>query len=200
MLFEAGWRQKLVSGPLYDAVPIWHNSFVLTHCAWLASEVWFFPRSRGLPKSAGLPPFCILLIPASLIGSVTLSYLYPAEAIAGSINVLLWTALGLIWSGIAVRAWSLQRTKIAQLSHDPAKAGRLLVTGPFLFLENPALSGGYLTVLGVSLGFGNRLSFVLVAVVCAAAFVCMIRSDQSKPAKVRSGSDKVRWRFIPLIW
>ena len=132
--------------PLFAEHAAWRSVFWVSYGAWIAMEMWILGRdrraARGEAKDRGSRFALMVFIPAGLLGAFYTAFRSPATAIAAPPEILFWSAIVVIWLGMALRIWSvltlgrLFRTQVFVLEDH-----RLITTGPYRWLRNPSYTG-----------------------------------------------------------
>ena len=118
-----------------------------------------------------------------------------------------WRALALvlIWGGLALRLWAiLTLGAFFRVTVHLQDGHRMITTGPYRIVRNPAYLGSLLTLVGVGLGLGNWLSVLALLVAGLIAFGWRIRVEDAAMT-ARFGQDHVAYRkrkaaLIPFVW
>jgi protein-S-isoprenylcysteine O-methyltransferase len=195
--------------PLFAADPLWRNVFWASYGAWFLSEWWIFSRDRraakGQNQDRGSFGVFFLAVPAGLFGAFGAAYGSPDTRIDAPGEALFWTAIALIWLGMALRLWSvITLGRFFRTSVFIQDDHRLITTGPYRKLRNPSYTGGLITFIGIGLAMGNWLSLASAAGGLMIAYAWRIRTEE-KALLQRFGqayADYMRksWALIPPIW
>lgn len=197
------------SGPLFAAFPFWQIAFWATYAAWTVMEFWIVSRDRrrasGERRDRGSRPLITYLVFAGLFGAFFAAYLSPVTAIPVRSEAMFWSAMGLIWAGMALRLWAVRTlgrffrtTVFVQNDHQ------LITAGPYAVLRNPSYTGSLVSAVGIGLAMGNWLSLALTAGALLAAYARRIPLEEQALAerfgdawtRYRQG----RWALIPPVW
>jgi protein-S-isoprenylcysteine O-methyltransferase Ste14 len=189
----------------------WPRAFWLSYAAFAVFEVWVWRRDRrgasGQDADRGSLRILVAIIAAGIFAAFFVAY-NPATAFA---RLDAWraetrlAALVLIWTGLALRLWAIltlgtffRRTVHLQEGH------RMIITGPYRIVRNPAYLGSLLTLVGVGLGLGSWLSALVLAAAGLIAFGQRIRVEDAALTR-RFGEEHVAYRkrkaaLIPFVW
>lgn len=151
--------------------------------------------SRLVLQVANLAGFAVAI---GIMHVAPLATIHPAGAAA-------WTGLGVLWSGIALRVWSIRTlgryfTYTVQIGKDQP----VITTGPYRIIRHPSYTGLLLVVIGLGLLIGNWLSLVGLTAVVMCALAYRIKVEERALLKnlgehYRSYAATHR-RLIPVIW
>ena len=199
----------MIRGPLFHASFLWTEVFWLSFTAWILHEAWVFSRDRRAAKGADRDGGSIIVISATIGASMwavfSLPYFKPEAAIPLRPDLVFWTAIALIWAGLAYRFWAIQtlgaffRTRVfLQEGH------RLITTGPYRFIRNPSYTGAVVTLIGVGLAQGNGWSLLAVAAGGVVGYGWRVIVEERALA-AHFGDDwqawrKRTWALIPFVW
>ena len=197
------------AAPLFATDPLWRTVFLSSYVAWFVMEWWVLSRDRraakGELKDRGSFVVFMLFVPAGLVGAFYAAYRSADTQIAAPPAPLFWSAIALIWIGMALRLWSVitlgRFFRTSVFVHDDH---RLITTGPYRRLRNPSYTGGLLTIFGIGLALGNWLSLAAAVGGVMVAYVWRIRAEE-KALLQRFGqvyADYMRrtWALIPPVW
>jgi protein-S-isoprenylcysteine O-methyltransferase Ste14 len=116
-----------------------------------------------------------------------------------------WAGLGLMVSGIGLRAWANTvlgafYTRTLRVTADQ----RLIEQGPYRLLRHPGYSGSLLLWIGAGLATTNWLVTTLIAIVTGSAYVYRVRSEEAMLAQTFGAAyqdyRQRTWKLIPLIY
>ena len=125
----------------------------------------------------------LLMVIASVAVGVAAAVVLASEVPRAAISPDRWTVfvigLLLMWSGIAVRQWSIIVlggffTVDVRIQPDQTVIDR----GPYRVVRHPSYSGMILTLLGMGLALGNWLSLAVIAVVPAGGLIVRIHIEE----------------------
>jgi protein-S-isoprenylcysteine O-methyltransferase Ste14 len=173
--------------------------------AWSVLEVSQGRHSRTGATRADRGSLVVLRVTtaAGFAFGVVVAHVAPAASI--SRDVALWIGMTLLWSGIALRAWSFRTlgdyfTFTVQTSSDQT----LITDGPYRFVRHPSYLGMVLALLGVAFQLANWLALVAVAVPMIAGLVYRIQVEEQalddelgERWRTYAGS---RSRLVPHVW
>jgi protein-S-isoprenylcysteine O-methyltransferase len=195
--------------PLFGTDPVWPRAFWASYLAWALMELWVLGRDRrrakGTSKDGGSRPLIVILIFAGLFGAFSAAYASPATALAAFQEPVFWSAIGLIWAGMALRLWAvLTLGRFFRTSVFLQEDHRLITAGPYARLRNPSYTGALMSMLGIGLALGNWLSVASAVGAPLVSFVWRILVEE-RALKARFGeayevyADR-RWALIPFVW
>ena len=195
--------------PLFTAEPLWPTVFWCSYVGWFLMECWVFNRDRraasGQSKDRGSFGVFMLVVPVGLGGAFYAAYRSVDTQIAAPPEPLFWSAIALIWIGMALRLWAvLTLGRFFRTSVFIQDDHRLITSGPYRRLRNPSYTGGLITFVGIGLALGNWLSLAAAVVAIMIAYGWRIRTEE-EALRERFGqayADYMRrsWALIPLIW
>ena len=198
-----------LSSPLFAADPLWSRVFWSSYVTWFLMEWWIFSRdrraARGQSKDRGSFGLFFLVVPAGLFGAFAAAYGSPGTQIDAPPEPLFWSAIVLMWTGMALRLWAvLTLGRFFRTSVFIQDDHQMITRGPYRWLRNPSYTGGLLTFVGIGLALGNWLSLAAAAGSLLIAYGWRIRTEE-KALCERFGqayADYMRrsWALIPLIW
>ncbi len=195
--------------PLFNLWPQWTQVFWLSYVAWFLMEMWILRRDRravaGETKDQGSRATIMLGLWVGLILAFASAYRVSATRIALDAEPLFWSAIALIWVGMAFRLWAvLTLGRFFRTSVVVQDDHRLITHGPYRFLRNPSYTGGLVTLIGIGLAMGNWLSVLFAAGGFLAGFGWRIRvEEQALAARFGEAWSQYRrrtWAIIPLLW
>jgi len=185
------------------------TAFWISYWAWILMEVWIFSRDirkgTGQKKDRGSFILIMVLITVGITTAFYAPHLWPWATITLPRDQTFWTAIAMIWAGIALRVWAVLtlgkhfRTSVRILDDH-----KLVTSGPYRFLRHPSYTGGLITVFGVGLALGNWISL-------AAAFAGIFISYsvrifvEEKALREHFGAAfdahaKRTWAVLPPVW
>jgi protein-S-isoprenylcysteine O-methyltransferase len=157
--------------------------FTLLAGLWVASEfgIWLFRRSKGGRSSGQFSVSNVVLW--GTIGLAVWAALsvrrFSFAHIGGSSQLLLWVAMAILVTGIAVRWWAivvLGRFFTSDLAVQPGH--RIVRAGPYRLVRHPSYSGLLISFVGIGLALYNWLSLICLFVLVAAAVIYRIRVEE----------------------
>ena len=99
---------------------------------------------------------------------------------AGTGLLLAWLGVALMALGILLRAWSTRvlgrfytRTLLIDSGH------RLVREGPYRLVRHPGYTGSLLVWIGAGLAAANWIVFIPVSLLCLAAYIYRMRSEEA---------------------
>jgi protein-S-isoprenylcysteine O-methyltransferase len=195
--------------PLFGTEPVWRSAFWASYLAWCLMELWVLGRDRrrakGKSKDGGSRLLIVILLFAGLFGAFTAAYVSPATALAAFQEPVFWSAIGLIWAGMALRLWAvLTLGRFFRTSVFLQEDHRLITTGPYAWLRNPSYTGGLISVVGIGLAMGNGLSVASAVGGMLIGYAWRIRVEEralrAHFGKAYDAYADRRWALIPLVW
>jgi|WetSurMetagenome_2_1015567.scaffolds.fasta_scaffold558807_2 protein-S-isoprenylcysteine O-methyltransferase len=197
------------SVPVFVAVPLWRFAFWASYAAWFAMEMWVFWRDRrraqGEGRDRGSRLLIVVLVFAGLFGAFAAAYSSPATLITAFQAPLFWTAIALIWAGMALRVWAvLTLGRFFRTSVFLQEDHRLISSGPYARMRNPAYTGGLVSMVGIGLAMGNWLSVAIAAGAMLIGYAWRIvveeRALKSRFGEAYEAYARHRWALIPFVW
>jgi protein-S-isoprenylcysteine O-methyltransferase Ste14 len=177
----------------------------VTLVAWFTLEVRQALQRRSTATHADRGSLNVLRATtiAGLVLAVVATHAVPGAAI--SRVVATFVGLALLWSGVAVRAWSFRTlgayfTFTVQTSPDQP----LITDGPYRCVRHPGYLGMVLALLGVALLLTNWLGLLLFAVPMLAGLGYRIRVEElaleDELGDRWRDYARGRSRLVPLVW
>jgi protein-S-isoprenylcysteine O-methyltransferase len=170
-------------------------------------EIWLIARERcdanAVSQDRGSRNLLIVSLSIAIVlGIFAVPILLPQFTVhteAVSIGV------ALIWAGIAVRVWAIRtlgnffNTRVVVRQDQ-----RLITSGPYKYLRNPAYTGVVMTFLGFGVAIGNWLGLMTLLAFGCIPFVLRIAvEDRALAARFGQEYENYRrntWSLIPFIW
>ncbi len=187
----------------------WPRAFWTSYMVFGLFEAWVWWRDRraatGVSADKGSLGAVVLVI---IAGIFTAFYVANAFEFA---RIVAWEAgwralaLMLIWGGLALRLWAiLTLGAFFRVTVHLQDGHRMITTGPYRIVRNPAYLGSLLTLVGVGLGLGNWLSVLALFLAGLIAFGWRIRVEDAAMT-ARFGDEHVAYRkrkaaLIPFVW
>ncbi|KRA65141.1 hypothetical protein ASD79_19700 [Caulobacter sp. Root655] len=187
----------------------WPRAFWISYAAFFLFETWVWLRDRrvasGQDADRGSLRAMVLGIGVGLFVAFYVSHAFDFARITQWKAEARAAALILIWGGLALRLWAIltlgsffRRTVHLQDGH------RMITTGPYQIVRNPAYLGSLLTLMGVGLALGSGLSVLALAVAGLIAFGWRIRVEDAALTQ-RFGQEHIDYRkqkaaLIPFVW
>ncbi len=187
----------------------WPRAYWFSYATVALFEVWVWLRDRrGVSGESADRGSLRIVLGAIAVG--LLAAFYAARA-ADFARLTAWkvearlATLVLIWSGLALRLWAImtlgaffRRTVHLQEGH------RMITTGPYRIVRNPAYLGTVLSLTGLGLGLDNWLSALVLAIAGLIGFGLRIRVEDAAMT-ARFGDEHAAYRkrkaaLIPFIW
>lgn len=195
--------------PAWIVTDGWPRAFWCSYVAFGLFEAWVWLRDRraasGQSADKGSLGAVVLVIIAGVFAAFYASHAF------GFARIVVWTpewralALVLIWGGLALRLWAiLTLGAFFRVTVHLQDEHRMITTGPYRIVRNPAYLGSLLTLVGVGLGLGNWLSVLALLLAGLIAFGWRIRVEDAA-LTTRFGDEHVAYRkrkaaLIPFIW
>jgi protein-S-isoprenylcysteine O-methyltransferase Ste14 len=187
----------------------WPRAFWSSYAAFCLLEAWIWLRDRrrasGEDADRGSLRVVVLIVAAGIFAAF-----YAARAFEFA-RFVLWTpetraaALVLIWAGLALRLWAvLTLGAFFRVTVRLQDGHRMITSGPYRIVRNPAYLGSLLTLVGIGLGLGNGLSVLALFLAGLIAFGWRIRVEDAAMTR-RFGDEHIAYRkrkaaLIPFIW
>jgi protein-S-isoprenylcysteine O-methyltransferase Ste14 len=187
----------------------WPRAYWFSYATVALFEIWVWLRDRrGVTGESADRGSLRIVLAAIAVG--LLAAFYAARA-ADFARLTAWkaearlAALILIWSGLALRLWAImtlgaffRRTVHLQEGH------RMITTGPYRIVRNPAYLGTVLSLTGLGLGLDNWLSALVLAIAGLIGFGQRIRVEDAAMT-ARFGDEHAAYRkrkaaLIPFVW
>lgn len=194
---------------LFQATPLWREVFWVSYAAWGLSELWIWSRDRRAASGQRRDRGSFYAVVGSIWVGITLAFFAPYIAPWADIGLppapLFWSAIALIWTGVALRLWAVLTLgvffRLTVRIHDEH---RLVTSGPYRLLRHPSYTGALLTAAGIGLAMGNWLAILSAVLFMLAGFAVRIVVEETALAAA-FGADfdahrKRTWAVIPLVW
>lgn len=174
---------------------------------WIAMEIWLIARERrdanAISQDRGSRNLLIVSLSIAIaLGIFAAPILLPQFTVHTKAVAI---GVALIWAGIAVRVWAIRtlgnffNTRVVVRQDQ-----RLITSGPYRYLRNPAYTGVVMTFLGFGVAIGNWLSLITLLVFGCAPFVQRIAvEDRALAARFGPEYEDYRrktWSLVPFIW
>jgi protein-S-isoprenylcysteine O-methyltransferase len=174
---------------------------------WIAMEIWLIVRERrdanAISQDRGSRNLLIVSLSIAIaLGIFAVPILLPQFTVR---TKAVTSGVALIWAGIAVRVWAIRtlgnffNTRVVVRQDQ-----RLITSGPYKYLRNPAYTGVVMTFLGFGVAIGNWLSLITLLVFGCMPFVLRIAvEDRALAARFGQEYEDYRrntWSLIPYIW
>lgn len=200
---------------MHDAAPLfalddhWRSIFWFSYASWAGMELFLLLRdgraARGQKRDAGSRFAFLVLIPAGLFGAFLAPHLWPGARISFPGEATFYTAIALIWAGIAFRLWAvLTLGQFFRTSVFVHEGHRLITSGPYRVLRHPSYTGSLITVVGIGLAMGNWLSVLALTGCALLAYAIRMRVEEKALAEhfgAEFAMHKRRtWALIPFLW
>jgi protein-S-isoprenylcysteine O-methyltransferase len=183
--------------------------FLLSFASWSLLELWVFSRNwrriNGERTDRGTLWIIVGIIYVSVAAAFYAVFALRKARIIGPEPLIFLTGIGLMWAGIGLRLWAICTLRgffhpavVLQERH------RLICTGPYRWLRNPAYAGSLTTLLGLGLALGNWVALAVLVVAPLLTYVWRIRVEDTA-LRGRFGEDYVQyarrtWSLIPFVW
>ncbi len=174
---------------------------------WIAMEIWLIARERGDPNTVSQDRGSRTLLIVSLSLAIALG-IFAEPILLPQFTVhtkAVAIGVALIWAGIAFRVWAIRtlgdffNTRVVVRQDQ-----RLIASGPYKYVRNPAYTGVVMTFLGFGVAIGNWMSLITLLAFGCIPFVLRIAvEDRALAARFGQEYEDYRrntWSLIPLIW
>jgi len=179
----------------------------VSYWSWIGIELWLIARERGdanaVSHDRGSRNLLLVSWTAAIVlGIFIVPHVLPQYTLHSRAIAI---GVAFVWAGIALRLWAIQtlgnffRTRVL-LQRDH----RLITSGPYRYLRNPAYTGSVMIFLGFGIAIGNWISLVtLLTLGCLPLIVRIAVEDRALAA--RFGQDyreyrRTTWALIPFVW
>jgi protein-S-isoprenylcysteine O-methyltransferase Ste14 len=181
-----------------------------SYWCWIAFEVWLVARERGTASNdsqdkGSRNSIIVWWSIGILVGIFAVPNFLSRLAIRGNALVLFVLGITLIWAGILLRFWAVQKLgKFFRSKVEIQEAHVLIKNGPYRYLRNPSYTAILIALLGFGIAIGNWLSLVVLLAAGCISFVRRIAIEDRALAE-RFGEAyeeyrKTTWALVPLIW
>jgi len=170
-------------------------------------ELWLLARERrdadAVSQDRGSRNLLIVSLAIAIVLGIFVAptllpqFTVPTKAVA--------IGVALIWAGIAVRVWAIRtlgnffNTRVVVRQDQ-----RLITSGPYKYLRNPAYTGIVMTILGFGVAMGNWISLItLLAFGCVPFLLRIAVEDRALAARFGQEYEEYRrntWSLLPFIW
>jgi len=189
----------------------WPRAFWISYGAFALFETWVWLRDRRAGGGEDADRGSLRTLVAVIAAGIFAAFLVAYNPVTSFARLGAWpaetrlAALLLIWLGLALRLWAIltlgaffRRTVHLQEEH------RMIITGPYRIVRNPAYLGSLLSLVGVGLGLGSWLSALVLALAGLVAFGQRIRVEDAALTR-RFGDEHAAYRkrkaaLIPFVW
>jgi protein-S-isoprenylcysteine O-methyltransferase Ste14 len=187
----------------------WPRAFWCSYAGFALFELWIWRRDRraasGADADRGSLRILVTVLAVGIFAAFFVANAVPAARFTAWKTEVRLAALVLIWLGLALRLWAIltlgaffRRTVHLQEGH------RMITTGPYRIVRNPAYLGSLLTLVGVGLGLGNGLSVAILAVAGLVGFGQRIRVEDAALGALFGAAHaayrKRKAALIPFVW
>ena len=189
----------------------WPRAFWISYATFALLEIWVWLRDRrttdGQEADRGSLRILVAVIAVGLFGAFFVAY-NPATAfarLAAGLAESRAAALVLIWLGLALRLWAiLTLGRFFRRTVHLREGHRMIISGPYRIVRNPAYLGSLLTLIGVGLGLGSWLSALVLALAGLVAFGQRIHVEDAALTRA-FGDEHLAYRkrkaaLIPFVW
>lgn len=187
----------------------WPKAFWSSYVVFGLFEAWVWLRDRRAASGENQDKGSLRAVIMVIIAGVFTAF-YVSNALEFA-RIVAWKAewralaLVLIWFGLALRLWAiLTLGAFFRVTVHLQDGHRMITTGPYRIVRNPAYLGSLLTLVGVGLGLGNWLSVLALFLAGLIAFGWRIRVEDAALTR-RFGQDHLDYRrrkaaLIPFVW
>lgn len=195
--------------PYFATSAWWQILFWSTYYAWIGAEIWLIIRDRhrvpGVATDRGSRAFLILALIFCLGAAQAFGFSSSRARIPLPPSAAFTLGIALMWTGIALRFWSVHMLgKYFRTSVFLQEGHQLVETGPYRFVRNPSYTGALITLVGVGLAIGNWVSLAIAVVGPLIAFIRRIRVEEAALAahfdQSYAAYSSRTWSLIPWIW
>jgi protein-S-isoprenylcysteine O-methyltransferase len=182
------------------------NIFGISLAAWLLFEIWVFLRDRGKDRpqpAEARRSFAVLAIAVAL--AMNVPGLFPMFDVRSNYATYFWIGIGLVWTGILLRLWSVRTLgKFFNTSLVIQEGHSLVTSGPYRFIRNPSYAAGLITMSGLGIALGNGISLALLVVTALLVYVPRIRAEEEMLQQAFGDAfdeyKKRSWALVPFVW
>jgi protein-S-isoprenylcysteine O-methyltransferase len=175
--------------------------------SWIAIEIWLVGRERGnanaIYQDRGTRNLLIVSWTTGVVlGIFTMPLVLPQFTMHSRAVAI---GVALVWAGITLRLWAIQTlghfftTRVVVRQEQ-----RLITSGPYQYLRNPAYTGTLMAFLGFGVAIGNWISLItLLAFGCIPHVVRVVVEERALAARFGQAYAEYRrktWSLIPFIW
>lgn len=187
----------------------WPRAFWFSYAAFGLFEVWVWLRDRRAASGEDADRGSLRAVVVVIVAGIFAAF-YAANAFDFA-RLTQWkpearlAALVLIWLGLALRLWAiLTLGAFFRVTVHLQDGHRMITTGPYRIVRNPAYLGSLLTLVGVGLGLGSWLSVLALLLAGVIAFGWRIRVEDAA-LTARFGEAHLAYRkrkaaLIPFVW
>lgn len=195
--------------PYFAAFGQWQIFFWATYYSWIGSELWLFIRDRkrvhGIEGDRGSRTLLIIVMTLCLVGAFGFGFTSLSPRIPMRPLFAFSLGIALMWSGVALRLWSVHTLgRFFRTSVFLQEGHELVESGPYHLIRNPSYTGALITLFGLGLAIGNWISLALTVIGPLIAFLRRIHVEEAALAAHFDGSYKTysahTWRLIPWVW
>jgi len=194
--------------PLPFVNAIYAVTFWTTFILWIVPEI--VVSKRRVPKLSsksdrGSLPVVMLLLWIGIAADFSLAFQLPQAAIRSGRVPAFFVGIGLMFSGIALRLYSVSLLgryftfEVAVHTDQP-----VIEAGPYRYIRHPSYTGALITIIGFGLALGNWAGLIALVGCLAVAYAYRIPIEESalvavlgEPYKKYIGRTR---RLIPYIF
>jgi protein-S-isoprenylcysteine O-methyltransferase len=179
----------------------------ISYWSWIAIEIWLILRERhdasAVFQDRGSRTLLIISLSIAVVfGIFTIPHVLPQFTMHSKAVVI---GVAFVWAGIAFRLWAIQTLgRFFNTRVVVREEHRLIKTGPYRYLRNPAYTGLVTIFLGFGVAIGNWISLITLLVFGCLPFIWRIAvEDRALAARFGHSYDEYRretWSLIPFIW
>lgn len=185
----------------------WRGLFWLSFGAWIAMEIGIWARDRRSVRGQREDRASVVALVFAITVGMTLAFNSARFKAPIPLGPELRIVLGLllIWSGMALRFWSVRTLgRFFRVTVTMQEDHRLIDSGPYRRISNPSYTGAMLTLAGIGLAIGSWVSLAALIVLPLLAFAWRIKVEEASLHR-RFGDAfieyrRARWALLPPIW
>jgi protein-S-isoprenylcysteine O-methyltransferase Ste14 len=162
-------------------------------------------RTGGTEADRGTKRLLVGSLVVAVVIAVVAARNLPDAALPGSGWIWVAAGVGVMWTGIVLRVWSIavlgrffRRDVVVQVDH------RVVTSGPYRVIRHPAYAGNLLLASGLGLALVNWVSLAVLVVVPFLGHLPRIRVEEAELER-QLGSEYVHYeaetaRLVPGVW
>lgn len=116
-----------------------------------------------------------------------------------------WIGIGMIIAGVTIRVIAVATLKSAfTVTVQTTDSQKLITTGIYHIVRNPAYTGSILSLLGVAVSFRSLIAIPCVLILCILCYCMRIHTEeialQNQFGNEFMNYKKTSWRLVPYVW